>query len=127
VRDPIAAHRARLRDSGIKNDDYWAFEMLHCLRSADKIIERGEEIFFDEDNPVEIAAARQHIIDLHAAAENITDTFKRTHPGIPWKALARTRDRNAHHDDNINRDVIWNVLVIEFPKIREILRDHLGG
>lgn len=126
TRQTIAAHRVRLRTTGIKNDDYWASEMLDRIYSADKIVDRGEDVFFEEDNPVEIAAGRQHIIDLNTAAEKIGDAFKETHAGIPWKAIARTRDRNAHHYDNLNRDLVWNVLVVEFPKIRKVLREHLG-
>lgn len=117
--------RARLRRAGIKGDEFWAAEMLDCLYSADSIVDRGEKLFFDEDNTVEIAAARQHVIDLDTAAEKITPSFKQASLEIPWGDLARARDRFAHHDDNVNRDVVWNVLVIEFPKIRAVLMHHL--
>lgn len=126
TRRAIAAKRAELRQAGTKNDNYWAAEMLDCLYSADKIVDRGEDLFFEQDNPVEIAAARQHIIDLDTAAEKLTERFKGDHTEIPWKQMAKARDRFAHHYDNINRDLVWNVLITEFPKIRQTLRAHLG-
>lgn len=100
--------------------------MLACIYSADKIVDRGEVVFFEEDNTVEIAAARQHIIDLDTAASGLSHEFRDSRPDIPWKQLARMRSRNAHHYDNVNRDIVWNVLVVEFPKIRRILGQHLG-
>jgi uncharacterized protein with HEPN domain len=126
TRNRIAVHRAELRAAGQKNDDYWAADMLDCIYSADNIIDRGEETFFEEDNTVEIAAARQHIIDLDTVADRLSPEFREAHPEIPWKRFARARDRLAHHYDNVNRDVVWNVLINEFPKIRAVLKDHLG-
>lgn len=125
TRKVIAAKRAALRQAGAKNDDYWAAEMLDCIYSADKIVDRDDDLFFEEDNPVEIAAARQHIIDLDTSAERTTTSFKTDHPEIPWKKMAMARDRFAHHYDNLNRDIVWNVLINEFPKIRKALRNHL--
>ncbi len=122
----IAAKRSQLRIAGAKGDDYWASEMLTCIYSADKIVDRGEETFFEEDNPVEIAAARQHIFDLDTAAEKTSNAFRESHPDIPWRQVAMARDRYAHHYDNLNRDIVWNVLVIEFPRIRRSLREHFN-
>lgn len=124
VRGTVATVRERLRAA--KGDDFWAAEMLTCIYSADQIIDRDEDVFHDEDNTVEIAAARQHIIDLDTAAEELSPEFRERYPEIPWKNLARMRDRNAHHYDNVNRSIVWNVLVLEFPRIRLVLRQHLG-
>ena len=126
VRSKTASLREQLRKDGAKGDDFWAAEMLTCIYSADKIVDRGEDVFFEEGNTVEIAAARQHIVDLDTAADGLSPGFRDGHREIPWKPLARMRDRNAHHYDNVNRDIVWNVLVVEFPKIRLILRQHLG-
>lgn len=122
----LTARRASLREHSVKNDTYWATEMLACVYSADNIVDRDEALFFDEDNTVEIAAARQHIIDLDTAAEKVSGTFKNRHQDIPWKNLARTRDRFAHDYLDINRNIVWNVLTVEFPRIRTILRNTLG-
>ena len=126
VRRTVTALRTKLRESGTKDDSYWSTEMLTRIYSADAIIYRGEDLFFDEDNPVEIAAARQRIIDLDTVADKLSPSFKQDHPEIPWIQLANTRDKLAHHDDNMNRDIVWNVLVGEFPKIRRSLRQTLN-
>lgn len=123
IREQVAALRESFREE--KDDRYWVTEMLTCIYSADKIVDRGEALFFEDDNPIEIAAARQHVIDLDTAARRLSADFRDTHAALPWKQLARMRDRNAHHYDNINRAIVWNVLVEEFPKIRVALRDFL--
>lgn len=126
TRQILRDRRESLRQEGSKGDDFWAAEVLDCIYSADQIIDRGEAVFCDEDNTVEIAAARQHVIDLDTAADGLTDTFKGFHPEIPWQALAKTRDRFPHRYDNVNRAIVWNTLVEDLPVIRATVRAHLG-
>lgn len=125
VRDQVAALRQDLRAQDKKSDKYAAAEMLSIIYSVDTIIDRGEDVFFDEDNPVEIAAARQLIIDLDTAAAGLSPGFKRDHPEIEWKELAMMRNRQAHNYD-VNRGIVWGVLVVELPKIRASLRRYLS-
>lgn len=108
-----------------KDDTYWAAEMIRIIGLAGQIVDRGEVTFFDPDNHVEFGAARMVVIDLEVAAERLSDAFKRARPDIPWKALARTRDKYAHHYGDIDRDVVWRLLVRRLPEMVVILRQGL--
>lgn len=125
IKAALDSHRISQRQTHTQGDDYWAAEMLDCIYSADHIVDRDEETFFDLENPVEIAAARQHLIDLYTAAENISAAFQRQYPQIPWAKIAAMRHFNAHNYDKVNRNIVWQVLINEYPKIRAVLRDHL--
>ena len=106
--------------------DFWIRDCIRIIDGAAQIVARGEAAFFAADNSVEFGAARMVVLDLDVAADHLGTDFKAAHPEIPWSALARTRDKFAHHDEDINRDVVWNLLTTRLPRIARILRASLG-
>jgi uncharacterized protein with HEPN domain len=90
-------------------------EMVAVARQAEQVVARGRAAFFDEANAVEFLAGRMIVIELDVAAERVSDEFKIAHPG-PWQALARARDRYAHHYADIDRGVVWELLEHRLPR-----------
>lgn len=105
-----------------KGDPYWVAEMVRIIDQAGQIVRRGPAVFFDSQNHVEFGAARMVVIDLDVAAEKLSDGFRRQHPDVPWAALARTRDKYAHHYGDIDREVVWRLLAKRLPAMATILR-----
>ena len=110
----------------MKDDTYWAREMVRIIDQARSIVRRGEKMFFDPDNPVEFGAARMVVLDLDVAADHLSDEFKESLPDINWQALAKTRDKYAHHYADIDRDVVWNLLKRRLPGMADNLRRRLA-
>jgi uncharacterized protein with HEPN domain len=55
------------------------------------------------------------------AAKNISETLKKKYPQVPWKDMARFRDKVIHFYFGVNYDIVWNVAINELPKVfREI-------
>jgi uncharacterized protein with HEPN domain len=100
-----------------EDDVRWSSEMSRVIAQAQRIVERGETTFFAADNPVEFLAARMIVIELDVAADHLSPEFKEARPGIPWRALARARDKYAHHYEDIDRGVLWELLVGRLPRI----------
>ncbi|WP_121254978.1 DUF86 domain-containing protein [Nocardioides ferulae] len=100
-------------------------ELARLMSEAARIVERGEQTFLAQGNPVEFLAGRMLIIDVDTAAERISADFKAAHPG-DWRALARARDKYAHHYDDIDRVLVWRVLANRFPAWREQLLTAIG-
>jgi uncharacterized protein with HEPN domain len=100
--------------------------MLRIIGHSRQIVDRGERTFFEASNSVEFGAARMVVLDLDVAAEHLTDGFKATLPQIDWRALARTRDKYAHHYEDIDRAVVWNLLVRRLPAMAEPISARLG-
>lgn len=92
-------------------------EMIAIIERSRMIVARGEATFFASTNPVEFWAARMVVIDLDIAADRVSDEFKTAHNEIPWQALARTRDKYAHHYDDIDRGVVWNLIQTRLPRM----------
>lgn len=89
-------------------------QMVAVARQAEQIVARGEKAFFDPENVVEFLAGRMVVIELDVAADRVSAEFKAEHPG-PWQPLARARDKYAHHYEDIDRGVIWELLRRRLP------------
>lgn len=98
--------------------------MAAVIDRSSQIVQRGRDNFFDLDNAVEFLAARMIVIELDVAADHVTDEFKAAHPG-PWQALARARDKYAHHYGDIDRGVVWQLLASRLPRWAAELRAGL--
>ncbi|HZJ04378.1 MAG TPA: HepT-like ribonuclease domain-containing protein [Nocardioidaceae bacterium] len=105
-----------------KDDYYWAAEMCAVIDAAARVVARGKDTFFDPANSVEFSAARMAVIDLDVAAAKLSHDYKAARPDLPWKQLARTRDKYAHHYEDIDREVVWNLLVNRLPALAKALR-----
>ena len=90
-------------------------------RSAQRIVARGRDAFFDRVDDTQRRAGRSLIIDLSAAADDLPEWFRIQHPEIPWRELRATRNFAAHDDRNVNQEVMWRVLETELPRIAGLL------
>jgi len=66
------------------------------------------------------------VIELGVAAQRLSDEFKNAHPG-PWRALARARDKYAHHYEDIDRGVVWELLEHRLPRWSSELARQLSA
>ncbi|WGW14134.1 DUF86 domain-containing protein [Saxibacter everestensis] len=89
--------------------------MVDVARQAEQVVARGREVFFEQANVVEFLAGRMIVIELDVAAGKVSDEFKSAHPG-PWQALSRARDKYAHHYEDIDRGVVWELLEHRLPR-----------
>ena len=53
--------------------------------------------------------------------KNIPDEFRNRHSEIPWKHMARMRDKLIHDYFGINIDIVWGVATEDLPKLIEKL------
>lgn len=58
------------------------------------------------------------------AAKNVSEPTRALAPGIPWRAIAGTRDRIAHGYFDINLDTVWDILTLDLPRLAGEL-EHL--
>jgi uncharacterized protein with HEPN domain len=55
------------------------------------------------------------------ATKNLSAYFRNQYPAIPWKNLARMRDKLIHDYFGVNLDIVWGVLKEDIPElIKEI-------
>lgn len=66
-------------------------------------------------------AAVRSLEVIGKATKRLDDAFRQGHPGIPWRDMARPRDRLIHDYEGVNYLIVWDVIATEIPKLAEQL------
>ncbi|MFZ4629506.1 MAG: DUF86 domain-containing protein [Blastocatellia bacterium] len=102
-------------------------DLLNDIREAiDRIqsyIGAGNYADFLGDIKTQDAVIR-NIEILGEAAKLVSEEVRATYPSIPWRSMAGMRNRLVHDYFGVNLDIVWQVSVIELPKIALILADN---
>ena len=85
---------------------------------------------FLKDKKTQKAVAWQiHIIG--EATKNIPESIREKYKEVPWKYMARIRDKIAHFYFGIDYEIVWNVIKEKLPEIKpvieKILKDLTGN
>lgn len=58
---------------------------------------------------------------LGEAVKNLPESFKETHPEVPWARMAAMRDKLIHHYFGVSLDITWATVTDDIPGIRPVL------
>lgn len=95
--------------------------LARCSEAA-QIVERGRSTF--EADVLLRHAAKSIIGDIGEAAKNVGDLAAEV-PEVPWRQLARMRDRVAHRYFDVDYGVVWETLVSDLPSLEASIRSFL--
>jgi uncharacterized protein with HEPN domain len=74
----------------------------------------------DDDELLRLALTKLVEI-VGEAAKHVSPELRAAHPGVPWTAAARMRDRLIHHYFDINLDILWETLNRDLPQLLAVL------
>lgn len=52
------------------------------------------------------------------ASKKFPAKYKESHPEIPWRAMARMRDKLIHHYFGVDYPVVWDTVVSDIPELK---------
>jgi uncharacterized protein with HEPN domain len=96
--------------------DYLA-DILEASRRAEEYIGDMDYEAFVGDTKTQDAVIRTIEI-VGEATKNLSDDFRESNPGVPWKSIAGTRDKLIHDYFGVNIDIVWQIVVNELPELR---------
>ena len=56
------------------------------------------------------------------ASKRLSLDFKESIPDLNWRKIAGTRDKLIHNYEGVDYELIWNILIVEIPKLEKELR-----
>lgn len=104
-----------------------SFFIKDILEAIEKIEEFVKGIDFEEfvrDDKTTSAVVRKLEI-IREASKNIPESIKQKYKTLPWKDMARMRDKISHVYFGVDYEIVWNVIRERLPKIKPIIRDIL--
>lgn len=79
---------------------------------------------FDHDADVRDATTYR-LQTLAESTQRLSDAFKDAHPDIPWKDIARFRNRAVHGYLGIDPDIIWDIVESDIPALGRCVSNEL--
>lgn len=61
------------------------------------------------------------------AASRLSEEFRTHHPELPWKAIVAMRNRLVHAYFDIDRDIVWNTVVVDLPPLVAVVETILDA
>jgi len=104
------------------NKDYYI--ILSMLETIEKIArytstyQSAEELY---QNDRDFDAAMMNFIVIGEDVGKLTDEFKTTNKQIDWQKIYTLRNIIAHHYFGINVDIVWQIICLDLPKLKDDL------
>jgi uncharacterized protein with HEPN domain len=99
-------------------------DILDCLERVEEFV---GDMNFDEflvDDKTSSAVVRKLEI-IGEATKNIPKSITQEYEEIPWKEMARMRDKIIHFYFGGDYEIVWNVIRERLPQIKPTIRQIL--
>jgi uncharacterized protein with HEPN domain len=105
----------RKRDDPLR-DAAWLLDMLTAAQAVASFVAGRTFVDYTVDLMLRSAVERQIEI-IGEAARGLSETFRSTHPEIPWPQIMAQRHRLAHEYGEIDNSLIWQVATVHAPAL----------
>jgi uncharacterized protein with HEPN domain len=75
----------------------------------------GREAFTTDE--LRQLAVSKLIQDIGEGARRLSEAFRESHPGIPWRRMIGMRNVLVHEYDQIDVDELWDAATISIPRL----------
>ena len=104
-------------------------DILDAITDIEEFIGDRDFIMFIEDDRTKSAVVWK-INVIGEATKNIPKPIQEKYKTVPWKYMARMRDKIAHFYFGVDYEIVWEVMKQQLPEIRahiEEILDDLEG
>ncbi len=99
-------------------------DIVEAIKDIDIFIGNMDYEEFLKDKKTQKAVVWQiHIIG--EATKNIPESIRNKYKEVPWKYMARIRDKIAHFYFGIDYAIVWSVIKRKLPEIRPVIEKIL--
>ena len=101
-------------------------DMVRYAAAISTVVRRGRYEFFDPDEVRNRATIEHYLELLGEGSEAVGQSFRTSHPEVPWDAIRRFRFDSAHPYDDlaspVNYEEIWRFVTADLPRIGRQIR-----
>jgi len=105
-----------------KGDTPYLKHILDAIARIEEYTAGIEYEDFMENHLVQDGVIRQIEI-IGEAAKRVSDEIREKHLDIPWKDMARMRDKLIHDYLGVDMDALWDTVENDIPTLKSKLKD----
>jgi len=91
--------------------------ILESINNIEDFMKNVKKEMFLKDKEKQSAVIRQIEI-IGEATKNLSDSFKRKYPQIPWQKISGTRDKLIHYYFGVDLNAVWDVIKEDVPTLK---------
>ena len=99
-------------------------DILEAIHRIQSYTEDMDYDIFQGDKKTQDAVMRNLEI-IGEAAKQLSEPLRQQAPHIPWRNIARMRDKLIHHYFGVNLDIVWHVIQDDLPPLMTAVKDML--
>ncbi|MEX2382729.1 MAG: DUF86 domain-containing protein [Opitutales bacterium] len=95
-------------------------DLLYHIRDELNFLIAESQGMTEEQFQVDEKSKRAFVRSLEIigeASKNFPTDYREAHPEIPWKVMARMRDKLIHHYFGVDYPVVWDTIVSDIPSL----------
>ena len=101
-------------------------DILDAITDIEDFIGDMDFTMFIEDDKTKSAVVWK-INVIGEATKNIPKPIQEMYKTVPWKYMARMRDKIAHFYFGVDYEIVWEVIKQQLPEIRAFIEEILEG
>lgn len=98
-------------------DQIYVDHMLQCISRVFEYT-NGDEALFKQSRLIQDAVIR-NLQTMAESSQRLSDVSKSQAPDVPWRAIFGFRNIIVHDYLGVDLDVVWQVVVLDLPGLRE--------
>ncbi len=91
--------------------------ILESIELIESYLEKKSERDFLSSTMLQDSVIRRIEI-IGEAVKNLTNSFKKDHPDIPWKEIAGVRDILIHQYFGVDLNLTWQIAIKDIPELK---------
>jgi len=107
-----------------KDDNVYLCDILDAISDVEQIVKDLDEQNFYKNISAKHAVVRCIEI-IGEASKHISKDFRQKYDNIPWSDICKMRDKAIHDYSGVDYAVIWKVVQIDIPELKEKLESIL--
>lgn len=110
----------------MNRDETHLVDIFRAARLAIEFKGAAEKPEFLEDAKTQSAVLHQLLI-LGEAVKRLSPEFRATHPKVPWRLIAGTRDKLIHFYEGVDLEEVWKMVTFDLPELIRSIELLLPG
>lgn len=108
----------------MRDNTLYLIHIFECINRIEKYVKGYNHEQFLEDSLIQDAVLRNLQI-MAESTQRLSDQFKENNKGIEWAKISGLRNILVHDYLGIDLDTVWNIIITEFPQLRETIKEYI--